>query len=94
MLDWYNIPENSPTLAVLQGAAEQRGWRYSQETLQPCPEIPLPGDWETYLAGIDKKQRHEIRRKMRRAEESEIPVRWYIVEDEATWRAKLKLSWH
>jgi CelD/BcsL family acetyltransferase involved in cellulose biosynthesis len=34
--------------------------------------------------GIKKKQRHEIRRKIRRAEGHELPVRWYIVEDEAT----------
>jgi CelD/BcsL family acetyltransferase involved in cellulose biosynthesis len=82
VLDWYNIPENSPTLPVLKNAAEKRGWHYAQERLQPCPYIPLPGDWETYLAGIDKKQRHEIRRKMRRAENYEEPVRWYFVEDE------------
>lgn len=80
VLDFYNIPETSPTLAALQEAAVQRGWCYTQERLQPCPVINLPGDWETYLASIDKKQRHEIRRKMRRAEESPMPVRWYIVD--------------
>ena len=69
VLDFYNILEGSPTLAVLQAAAARRGWTFTQERLQHCPYIPLPGDWETYLAGIDKKQRHEIRRKMRRAEE-------------------------
>ena len=69
VLDFYNIQEGSPTLQVLQSAAESCGWIYAQERLQHCPYIPLPGDWETYLAGIDKKQRHEIRRKMRRAEE-------------------------
>lgn len=81
ILDLYNLPELSPTLPALKLAAEKHGWNYSQEVLQPCPVITLPGDWEAYLASIDKKQRHEIRRKMRRAEESELPVRWYIVED-------------
>lgn len=81
VLDLYNIPEDSPTLAALRLAANSHDWRYSQERLQPCPYIPLPGDWETYLAGIDKKQRHEIRRKMRRAEEADPPVRWYIVRE-------------
>ena len=83
-IDFYNIPENSPTLPVLKQAALQRGWSYSQEVLHPCPYITLPGDWETYLANIDKKQRHEIRRKIRRAENNELPVRWYIVEDATT----------
>jgi CelD/BcsL family acetyltransferase involved in cellulose biosynthesis len=41
-----------------------------------CPIIQLPDDaeegWEAYLATLDKKERHEIRRKMRRAER-EVP---------------------
>ncbi len=81
-LDFNNIPDTSPTLTLLKQAAIQRGWNYTQETLQPCPYIPIPGDWELYLSNIDKKQRHEIRRKMRRAENHELPVRWYIVEEE------------
>ncbi len=81
VLDFYNILESSPTLPVLQAAAARRGWGYQQERLQHCPYIPLPGDWEAYLAGIDKKQRHEIRRKLRRAESNETPVRWYIAAD-------------
>jgi CelD/BcsL family acetyltransferase involved in cellulose biosynthesis len=84
VLDFYNIPDYSPTLNALQHAAEQRGWVYKKTPLQKSPYIPLPGDWETYLATIDKKQRHEIRRKMRRAEENSVPVRWYILEDETT----------
>jgi CelD/BcsL family acetyltransferase involved in cellulose biosynthesis len=85
-LDLYNVPESSPTLPALEQAASRKGWSFStfsRDSMQCCPTIELPGNWETYLAGIDKKQRHEIRRKMRRAEESEVPVRWYIVEDGA-----------
>lgn len=82
VLDLYNLPEESPTLAALQAAAERRDWQYHQSRLQPSPYIPLPADWESYLAALDKKQRHEIRRKLRRAEESGIPVRWYILGGE------------
>jgi CelD/BcsL family acetyltransferase involved in cellulose biosynthesis len=89
VLDLYNLPEESPTLPILKAAAEQRGWSFTQERLQPCPYIPLPGDWETYLESIDKKQRHEIRRKMRRAEGYELPVRWYIVNDEENLDAEI-----
>jgi CelD/BcsL family acetyltransferase involved in cellulose biosynthesis len=81
-LDWYNLLESSPSLPLLAEAARRCGWTYLQERLQHCPYIPLPGDWETYLSGIDKKQRHEVRRKMRRAESSEVPVRWYFAKDE------------
>ncbi len=84
LLDWYNLIESSPTLPVLQAAAKRSGWTYTQEALQHCPFIPLPGDWETYLASIDKKQRHEIRRKMRRAENEFAETSWRIVQDEAS----------
>ena len=89
-LDFYNLLDSSPTLKVLQDAASRKGWLYSQETLQHCPYIPLPDDWEVYLAGIDKKQRHEIRRKMRRAEQHALPVRWYIVDDADKLEAEME----
>ena len=81
LLDLYNILEGSPTIAAMQAAAEKLGWSSELETLQHCPYIPLPGDWEKYLCGIDKKQRHEIRRKLRRAEEYYLPLNWYVLQD-------------
>jgi CelD/BcsL family acetyltransferase involved in cellulose biosynthesis len=81
VIDWYNLLEDSPTLPALRAAASRRGWQMTQDRLQHCPYIPLPGDWETYLARIDKKQRHEIRRKMRRVETAEVPARWRIVSE-------------
>lgn len=80
-LDLYNILDYSSTLKAIGKAASAVGWKIEQTQLQKAPYIPLPGDWEHYLAGIDKKQRHEIRRKMRRLAESEHPNRWYIVDD-------------
>jgi len=82
-LDLYNILDSSLTLTALQTAAEKKDWAYHQEKLQHSPYIPLPGDWESYLVGIDKKQRHEIRRKLRRAAESAPPASWYFVRDSA-----------
>jgi len=83
VLDWQNLPERSPTLPVLKAEGEKQGWAFMQEQTYHAPSIPLPGDFETYLSGIDKKQRHEIRRKMRRAVEGGSNVRWYIVSDGA-----------
>ena len=90
LLDWHNIPEVSPTLPTLKAEAEKRGWSFTQERTYHVPSIPLTGDFETYLAGIDKKQRHEIRRKMRRAEESGRKVRWYIVKEASTLDAEVE----
>lgn len=89
ILDWQNLPEGSPTLPVLKAEAEKRGWTFVQEQTYHTPSIPLTGDFETYLSGIDKKQRHEIRRKMRRVEESASDVRWYSVSDGATLDAEV-----
>jgi CelD/BcsL family acetyltransferase involved in cellulose biosynthesis len=88
-LDWQNIPEASPTLPVLKAEAGKRGWKFVQEQTYHTPYIPLRGDFETYLSGIDKKQRHEVRRKIRRAEESGSNLRWYCVSDEATLDAEV-----
>jgi CelD/BcsL family acetyltransferase involved in cellulose biosynthesis len=88
-LDLYNLIDTSPTLAGLERAAAALGWPYLSEKLLHSPYIPLAGDWEAYLAGIDKKQRHEIRRKIRRAEESG-EVRWYIVRDAAGLEGEIR----
>ncbi|MCF6277447.1 MAG: GNAT family N-acetyltransferase [Anaerolineales bacterium] len=81
-LDLHNLIEDSASLAVLRAETESRGWTFSQERLQPAPYVALPGDFDKYLAGIKKKQRHEIRRKMRRAAADERQITWYIVDDE------------
>jgi len=88
-IDWYNLPDNSPTLAALETESAKRGWDFTREPFRPALCVPLPGDFEEYLMNIDKKQRHEIRRKMRRAEGGEQNVRWYIVEDESTLDAEI-----
>ncbi|HPS42697.1 MAG TPA: GNAT family N-acetyltransferase [Anaerolineaceae bacterium] len=82
-LDLYNLLDSSPSLATLATAAQQLELDCSESVLQHCPYIPLPGNWETYLEGIDKKQRHEIRRKMRRAAEDEVAAEFYITSDPA-----------
>ncbi len=81
LLDLYNLLEDSPTIPALQASAQKMGWQTTLQPLQHCPYIPLPGDWEKYLCGIDKKQRHEIRRKMRRAHEYYLPLNWYLLQD-------------
>jgi len=88
-IDWYNLFDESPTLAALDSESARRGWDFKSEPFRPALSVPLPGDFEEYLMGIDKKQRHEIRRKIRRAEGDERNVRWYIVEDESTLDAEI-----
>ena len=79
VLNLCNIPDRSPTCARLTGLAQSAGCATRVTVDDVCPVITLPGSWEQYLSTLDKKQRHEIRRKLRRAQES-AQVRWYVVE--------------
>lgn len=49
-------------------AAPRPGYASRLEAEDVCPTIRLANDWHTQLATMDKKTRHEIRRKLRRAE--------------------------
>ena len=82
-IDWYNLPDSSPTLAALKAESEQRGWAYIEEVYRPTPRIALNGSFDEYLSRIDKKQRHEIRRKMRRAMESDKSVHFHVIDQTA-----------
>ena len=79
-IDWYNLPDDSPTLLVLKEEAYKRGWTHHEEIYRPTPRIALNGSFDDYLARIEKKQRHEIRRKMRRAAESDLDVKFILVD--------------
>lgn len=81
-LTLVNIPDRSPTNSLIEKIAPDFGWAVKVENAYHTPAIPLAADWDSYLAGIDKKQRHEIRRKLRRAEES-AEVKWYFADDSA-----------
>ncbi len=78
LLDLCNVHQDSPTLALLPALAEARGWAVSTTRDDVCPLVRLPPTWEEYLQMLDGKQRHELRRKLRRAE-AEPALRWYIV---------------
>ena len=61
-----SVPEGSPTLECLTQEAARLGWRVTTEKEDVSPGLPLPKTWDEYLSGLSKKDRHELRRKMRR----------------------------
>ncbi|GIX46564.1 MAG: glycosyl transferase [Candidatus Tectimicrobiota bacterium] len=62
-----NLPPQSPTPKVLQTALLAQGLHVTLEPIETCPTVALPRDWETYLQSLRGKDRHELRRKLRRA---------------------------
>lgn len=79
ILDLRCIPALSPTVEVVSELAKSHGWEVQLAREDVCPIVELPATWEQYLnTKLDKKQRHELRRKMRRAEQEAI-VDWYWI---------------
>lgn len=74
IFDFWNIPAESPSRQILSDLAAQRGFSFAENRAEVCPIIPLPDSFDAYLAGIDKKQRHEIKRKMRKAAGAEVEL--------------------
>lgn len=65
-LDLKSVPQDSPTLELLPAAAERRGFAVELEREEVAPVAELPGTWDEFVAGLGKKYRHELRRKLRR----------------------------
>jgi CelD/BcsL family acetyltransferase involved in cellulose biosynthesis len=65
-LDLKAVRPDSSVMTDLMGVVERRGGSVVCQEADVTVEMDLPGDWEEYLAGLDKKQRHEVRRKLRR----------------------------
>lgn len=78
-----NIPEPSPTTQFMPDLLRVRGFDADLVLQEVCPVIHLPSDWESYLSMLDKKQRHEIRRKIRRAE-SEAKLEYVVLDSSAS----------
>lgn len=66
VVDLCNLPEVSRTHEVLPALAAQRGLDVRRMREDVSPVIPLPQTWDAYLAILSKKDRHELRRKLRR----------------------------
>jgi CelD/BcsL family acetyltransferase involved in cellulose biosynthesis len=78
VLSLCNIHQDSLTLSILPTLAEAQGWTVSIAKEDVCPVAQLPPTWDEYLLTLNKKHRHELRRKLRRAE-AEGELTWYIV---------------
>ena len=60
------VREDAVVAAGLIAAAESRGIRVHGQRTAQLFAMPLPDSWEAYLQDLSGKERHEIRRKLRR----------------------------
>ena len=63
-----NLSQHSSTPAVFQDYLLHNGLTVEVEQVETCPTVVLPPEWDAYLAMLRGKDRHELRRKLRRAE--------------------------
>ncbi len=79
-MELVSVPEWSPTFTLLPQAAQERGYGIVIEEEDVVPGVTLPESWDAYLASLRKKDRHELRRKLRRLEAAG-PVRVRLADD-------------
>lgn len=77
-LDLHDLPARSQTPAIVSQLARERGLFSEAQEEDVCPRLDLPSSWEAYLQSLSKKDRHELRRKLRRLQAAG-QVRYYWV---------------
>jgi len=82
-LSLRSLRPDSTVLTHLVGISEERGYRVSCNVEDVSLELDLPPTWEEYLGILNRKQRHEVRRKLRRLRE-EGEVNYRMIEDSET----------
>ena len=70
--DLRAIRAASPTLDILPRLCPAAGIRAQVEREDRCPVLELPASWDAYLERLPGKDRHELRRKIRKLER-ELP---------------------
>jgi CelD/BcsL family acetyltransferase involved in cellulose biosynthesis len=81
-----NIPGESMMITRWPEMLRATGFSVKTGVEDVCPVVRLPDDFLAYIAGLDKKNRHELRRKLRRATGK---VEWYIVGPEHDLQAEM-----
>lgn len=66
--DAHNMPVPLGFAEFLVERADAKGFRFELEQEETSAVLPLPGDWDAYLASLVSKERHELKRKRRRLE--------------------------
>ena len=83
VLNLESVRPDSVVMTSMQQAAKQRGCNISCTEDEITLERDLPATWEEYLQILNSKQRHEVRRKLRRLEEAGT-VNYRFIDDVAS----------
>jgi CelD/BcsL family acetyltransferase involved in cellulose biosynthesis len=76
-LDLAHVRPESMVMTVLAPLAEARGLKVTSDREAVSYEMDLPSSFDDYVESLTTKQRHEVRRKLRRMSEAgNVEYRW------------------
>jgi CelD/BcsL family acetyltransferase involved in cellulose biosynthesis len=81
-LDLWGLVASSPARDLVAGLARDAGYAAEEELEAVAPRLALPDDWEAYLESLNKKNRHELRRKIRRLFDSGGGVSFDVLSEQ------------
>lgn len=64
----HNIPDGSQTISFFRSLQKNHPTSILIEQEDTTPSMLLPHDWDTYLAQLSRKDRHELKRKIKKFE--------------------------
>ena len=82
-LDLWGLLASSATRWQIAGLAREGGYEVRETLEAVSPRVGLPSTWDHYLAGLGKKDRHELRRKIRRLFESGAEVSFEVLSEQS-----------
>jgi len=82
-LDLWAIRPDSTAMTSLVDTARKSGLKVSCNQDDVSLEVDLPATWDEYLQMLNSKQRHEVKRKLRRLEEAGNINYRFVEESEA-----------
>ena len=88
-IELAQVRQDSSVMAQLLPITEKTGCRISYEKHDMSFELALPGSWDDYLTLLSGKERHEIRRKLRRLNEAG-QMSYRMVEDASSIKKEME----
>ena len=79
-LTFNSLQHHSPAISFFKEAAHRNGYAIDFHREDTAPGLDLPSDFELYLKMLSKKDRHEMRRKRRKAEQEQTVAFRTIVD--------------
>ena len=90
-LDLESLRPDSTVIKSLIGMVKERGYEASCHQVDISLSLDLPPTWEGYLEILTSKQRHEVRRKLRRLEEEAGSICYHTVQGGADMSGTMDL---